>query len=310
MRYRVTHRSIFRYASDVALAHNQVYLSPRDMPARQRVFSHEVSVEPAPSVWAPRVDYFGNATAVFAVDTPHRVMTVTAVTELEVQPPPLIEADYARSPAWEIVHERARPGTSAPSALHWRDVRPFAAASSWVQPHPEMTAYAALSFTPGRPVLVAAAELCRRIYADFDYKPGVTKVDTPALDAFRQRAGVCQDFAHVMLAMLCGFGLPSRYVSGYLRTVPIGGSEAGSIETLTGADASHAWVSVHDGRNTWVDLDPTNNKPADQDHVTTAWGRDYRDVVPVRGVIAGGGAQRVRVEVDVRPLTAGAAVEQ
>jgi len=302
MRYRVTHRSIFRYAGEVALAHNQLHLSPRDMPARQQVHHHAVRVDPKPGVWAPRLDYFGNATTVFSVDTPHRVMTVTAVTELDVQPPRLTEAGYPDSPRWEVVQERACPGTTVPEALHWRDVRPFAAASSWVTPHHEMTAYAAQSFTPGRPVLVAAAELCRRIYADFDYKPGATKVDTPALDAFRQRAGVCQDFAHVMLAMLCGLGLPARYVSGYLRTVPAGGTEVGSIETLTGADASHAWVSVHDGRDTWVDLDPTNNKPADQDHVTTAWGRDYRDVVPVRGVIAGGGSQQVDVEVDVTPL--------
>ena len=299
MRYRVTHRTTFRYASEVALAHNQIHLSPRAVAGRQSVFAHEVEVEPSPAVWTAREDYFGNATALFSVRSPHREMRVTAVTELEVLPPALTAADFDASPAWETVSDRAAPSAHGGDALHWRDVRPFAAASPWVQRNLRMTAYARDSFTPGRPVLAAAAELMRRIYTDFEYKPGATQVDTPAIEAFDKRVGVCQDFAHVMLAMLCGLGLPSRYVSGYLRTVPIGGDERGGIETLTGADASHAWVSVFDGRETWVDFDPTNNKPADTDHVTTAWGRDYRDVVPVRGRGAG---QRVGVEVEVTPL--------
>ena len=299
--YRVTHVTTLRYAEAVPLSQHRVWLTPRDLPGRQACTDHAVQVDPPPRHYRTRTDAFGNVAGGFSLDVPHRRLTVTARSTVAVTTPDASAARYDASPAWEAV----RDGVAG--RWPWRTVRPFTAVSPRVTPDDAMTAYASLSFTPGRPVLRAAAELNRRLHADLNYRPGVTAVDTPPAEAFARREGVCQDFAHVMLAMLRGLGLPARYVSGYLRNERPPSADGGTVgDALVGADASHAWVGVYAGDGPgggWVDFDPTNDKAADADHIVTAWGRDYADVTPLRGVIVGGGRQTVDVAVTVTPTT-------
>ncbi|HMP07581.1 MAG TPA: transglutaminase family protein, partial [Lacipirellulaceae bacterium] len=164
---------------------------------------------------------------------------------------------------------------------------------------PELTAYAAVSFPPGRPVVDALRDLTARIHREFRFDPRSTHVNTPLADVLRERRGVCQDFAHLAVGALRAMGLPGRYVSGYLRTTAPPGKPR-----LVGADASHAWAACWCGDLGWVDFDPTNNCLVDADHITVAWGRDYGDVCPIQGVFVGGGEHAMGVSVDVVPQDA------
>jgi transglutaminase-like putative cysteine protease len=194
------------------------------------------------------------------------------------------------TPAWEALRERIREHHSheALSAFEMTFDSPL------VPVVPAFAEYAQASFEPGRPILDAVLELNSRIHADFEYRPGATSVTTPVQEVFAQRHGVCQDFAHIEIACLRALGLPARYVSGDIRTRPAAGRER-----LLGADASHAWLSVWVGEAGWIDLDPTNDGVAADQHVTLAWGRDYADVAPIKGVILGGGEHTVEVAVEV-----------
>ncbi|MEM6906205.1 MAG: transglutaminase family protein, partial [Pseudomonadota bacterium] len=196
--------------------------------------------------------------------------------------------------AWEAVRNTAtgRAGPPVPA-----EISPFCYPSPMTQPTAEIEAYARESFPEGRPILAGAEDLTRRINADFQYLPGATSTDTMPAESFAARLGVCQDFAHVMLAGLRAMRLPARYVSGYLRTIPPEGQAR-----LAGADATHAWVSVWEPAFGWVDFDPTNNMVPGLDHITLAWARDYADIAPVSGVVIGAGQQILSVGVDVAPL--------
>lgn len=295
MRYRISHETEYTYASPVDVGHNQLTLRPRDMPG-QRCVDHYVDIEPSPSVSNLRTDYFGNATVLFNVQTPHTRMLVTSVSEVDVVPPtPTIPGLPGVSPPWDEIAESVRLDQSAAGLQTMQ----FVFDSPLVRVLPELTGYARPSFPAGRPVLDATRELTHRIFTDFKYDPATTTVSTPVAQVFAQRSGVCQDFAHLQIAMLRGLGLPARYVSGYLRTF-----RDESDPELIGADASHAWLSVFhgtDGRDGWTDFDPTNDQVPAEHHVTAAWGRDYADVSPVKGVIFGGGEQTIEVRVDVRP---------
>jgi transglutaminase-like putative cysteine protease len=203
-----------------------------------------------------------------------------------------VAPDPTQTPPWEEVRDQlARDRSPA-----WLDAFQFTFDSRYVLAAARYADYAANSFTPGRPILEAALDLTRRIHKAFVYDPRATTLATPVAEVFEKRRGVCQDFAHLMLACLRSLGLAVRYVSGYLSTVPPPGKER-----LVGADATHAWVSVFCGLGGWIDLDPTNDQiPADR-HVLLAWGRDYDDVSPLKGVILGGGQHVVKVSVDVLP---------
>ncbi|HJZ60202.1 MAG TPA: transglutaminase family protein, partial [Gemmataceae bacterium] len=249
---------------------------------------------PDPAVIEERVDYFGNPVSYFTIQEQHRELVVSVSHRVSVRPDPIPR--LLATPAWEAVRDRL----TRDRGPVWLDAYQFAFDSRDAPADVRFAAYAAPSFPPGRPVLEAALDLTRRIHAEFVYDPRATTLATPVAEVFANRRGVCQDFAHVQLACLRSIGLAARYISGYLSTVPPPGRPR-----LVGADASHAWVSVFCGDAGWVDLDPTNNQVPGDRHVLIAWGRDYNDVSPLKGVILGGGQHTVKVAVDVTPEDAG-----
>lgn len=289
MIYRVTHTTTYEYSEPVSLCQNLAHLTPRGGP-RQTCRHSSLTVTPVPAVVANRTDYFGNPAVFFIVQESHCRLTVTASHVAEVEP--FAAPDPARTPAWEEVRERLS-GDRSPPVL---EAYEFVFDSPHAQANAELAGYASASFAAGRPLLEAALDLNRRIGADFRYDPRATTVATPLQKVFASRRGVCQDFAHLEIACLRSLGLAARYVSGYLRTKPPPGQER-----LVGADASHAWVSFYCPGAGWIDLDPTNNQIASDKHILLAWGRDYDDVSPIKGVILGGGSHKVAVSVDVVP---------
>ncbi|MEV6257443.1 transglutaminase family protein [Nocardia sp. NPDC051911] len=275
-RYRIEHRTKYSYSGEVINSYGRAYLTPRDLPG-QRLLAHEIRIDPAPSDRSVGADVWGNITSYFHVTTEHRALTVVGESLVEVDAPARDDAGSAAEP-WE----RARPtGANGPFAVEFAlDLHPQEITS-------EIVAYAAESLRPGRPLLDAVVELNTRIYTDFAYRSGATTVSTRVADVFAARAGVCQDFARLAVACLRSHGLAARYVSGYLATDPPPGKER-----MVGADATHAWAAVWvpgadgpDRSGRWIDLDPTNDQLGDERYITAAWGRDYADVPPLRGII-------------------------
>lgn len=292
MIYEVSHRTDYSGSEPVSVGQNQAWLRPRDLPW-QECQRYLLELAPAPSTCGERRDYFGNTVTLFSFNSGYDQLSVTARSRVEVRPRK--SPDPAATPPWEqVAQQLARP--LLPAAL---DAAQFAFDSPRAAAAAELAQYAASSFTPGRPILAGLLDLTQRIFKEFEYRPQSTTVSTPVEEVFQQRRGVCQDFAHLQLAMLRSLRLAGRYVSGYLRTIPPPGKPR-----LRGADASHAWLSVWCGEAGWVDVDPTNNCIPAEDHITVAWGRDYNDVPPLRGVFIGGGAHQLRVEVDVEPVDA------
>lgn len=256
-----------------------------------RPLNHRVTIKPHPTLLNHREDYFGNQIHAFSIEESHRQLVVSAIGRAEVRYEPL-PAPSETMP-WESVKDSVQRQIDP----RWLDACQFRFNSPRIETSSTYMQYALPSFTPGRPILQAGLDLTRRIFEEFKYDTAATHVHTSTEEAFGLKRGVCQDFAHVMIACLRSIGLSARYVSGYLRTYPPPGQTK-----LVGADQSHAWVSLYCGsRLGWVDLDPTNNKAANVDHIPIAWGRDYNDVVPVKGVFLGGGKHLVNVTVDVAP---------
>ncbi|WP_067721044.1 transglutaminase family protein [Nocardia yamanashiensis] len=288
-RYRVLHRTVYVYSDAVTSSYGRAYLTPREYPG-QRLLSHEVQVDPVPSDRSVGSDVYGNTTLYFHVTAEHERLEVTGVSVIDVEPPP--------PPPPALPWEQARPGIgNGPLAVEFTlDLNP-------PEIIPEVAAYAAESFPPGRPLPDAVAELTTRINTDFTYESGSTNVSTRVADVFAARTGVCQDFARLGIACLRSQGLAARYVSGYLATDPPPGKER-----LVGVDATHAWAAVWlpgdggaDGR--WLGFDPTNDQFADERYVTVAWGRDYADVPPLRGIIYTDAKEStITVSVDVAPI--------
>lgn len=290
MLYEIQHRTTYVYDEPVTISHHLARLAPRHM-ASQHCVQHEVTIEPPPADRAEHVDYFGNRVLFFAIRSAHRRLTVTATSRVEVAA--RRSPAGAESPAWEFLQDACRADYLSEHALAGE----FSYPSPLAYPSGEFAKYAQISFTPGRPVLAAAMELNSRIFRDFVFDPAATDVATPVEEAFKKRRGVCQDFAHVLIACMRSMGLPARYVSGYLETLPPLGKPK-----LIGADASHAWASVWCGeRLGWVDLDPTNDCIPGGRHITVAHGRDFRDVSPLRGIVVGEGSHDLTVAVDVNP---------
>lgn len=288
-RYSVRHQTRYSYSDLVAISYNRIHCQPRACPW-QSFSQARLSVDPEPEFLARQTDFFGNPVSFFTVQEPHRELTVTVMFEAEVK-----SRTYSDpGEPWEAVVERLSDARD-PESL---EASGFRFASSWVELSSELAQFAADSFRPSRPLLEAAGDLCARIHREFTFDPEATTIATPVREVLRSRRGVCQDFAHLFIGALRSLGLACRYVSGYILTVPPPGQER-----LQGADASHAWVSVWAPPLGWVDLDPTNNLIVSDQHVTLAWGRDFHDVSPMRGVVVGGGAQVVRVGVDVVPLS-------
>jgi transglutaminase-like putative cysteine protease len=290
VKLRVVHRTGYVYSEPVSTSHHQAHLAPRDGEGR-RTLVHDVAISPSPSLRRERFDYFGNRTLHFSLREPHRALEVVTTSVVDLAPllPPLLGA----SPAWESVRDRV----SRDRRRDLLDAYGFVFESPMVKAGATPRGYAAASFPAGRPLLEGVRELTSRIKADFTYDATATDVTTPLAEVFRRRRGVCQDFAHLQIAGLRALGLPARYVSGYLLTHPPPGRPR-----LIGADASHAWVSVFVPDLGWVDFDPTNDLIPSDEHVTVAYGRDFSDVTPLKGVILGGGRHEVKVSVDVLAL--------
>ena len=290
MKYEVTHRTTYHYSEPVTLGHNSTHLTPRTL-NRQRCLANRLVVLPTPSCLRSWTDYFGNQVTYFTVEEEHRELNVTAISEVAVESQEPLGA--ISTPAWEDARDEIRRYRE-PVDL---SAAPYAFDSPCVRRDDRLASYAAMSFTPGRPLLEASLDLTARIYREFKYDPTATSVSTPTMEVFEKRRGVCQDFAHLEIGCLRSLGLAARYVSGYLLTDPHPGQPR-----LVGADASHAWLSVFCPGHGWVDLDPTNNVIPSTRHVTVAWGRDYGDVCPIKGIFLGGGSHWMTVAVDVVPV--------
>ncbi len=290
----VNHQTRYRYAAPVAQAQHVAYLAPMN-DARQQLLAHELHIDPPPAQLTHEIDAYGNRCVHFGLTQPHQALTVRAFSRVALD-----DAVAALRP------DQGPPWQAVAAALRYEAGARYDAAVEFVQPSPyvprlaPLRDYAAASFPAGLPVAQGGLDLMRRLHEDFAFHSASTEVDTPLLQAFEQRSGVCQDFAHLMIGMLRMLGLPARYVSGYLLTKPPAGQPA-----LQGADASHAWLQLYcpgtpGAAEGWLDLDPTNNRVPAASHVRLARGRDYGDVTPLRGVIRGGGEHVLEVSVDTR----------
>ena len=284
----VRHRTHYRYESAAVFSQHLLRLTPAAAPG-QRVVLSSVRIEPEPETFDRHEDVFGNVVHVATVSRPHQELEILANSRIDRSERNALIFDA--SVPWEAARDA---GLGAGGAAPATDAAPFAFPSQMTAPDGAIEDYARESFTQGRAILSAAEELSHRIYKDFTYKPGSTKADTLPTVSFALKQGVCQDFAHVMLAALRALRVPAHYVSGYLRTIPRAGEPR-----LQGADASHAWVSVWEPAFGWIDFDPTNDCVPGEDHVALAHGRDYGDVSPVSGIVVGAGNQELSVGVDV-----------
>jgi len=318
--YAVEHRTTYRYTDPVTRSYGRTTLVPRDLPDQRRLDS-AVTIDPAPADWDAHVDYFGNRSTYFAVTTPHRELVVTARSTVTVSRT-AASPDLLPDVSWEDAVRAVRPGGALggaadddraaagvglghdpgppPGAVSLLALREALLPSRHVTLSEEVRAWSAPTFTPGRPLSEVIAELSRRIRSELVYRPGSTTVGTTQAEVLAQGSGVCQDFAHLMIAALRVHELPARYTSGYLETSPPPGRPK-----ARGADASHAWVSAWVPGAGWVEVDPTNDVFVGERHVILGWGRDYADVPPLRGVIfTEGSGSELDVAVDLALLGA------
>ena len=291
MTYEYTHETTYAYRESTSISHHLLHLQPRHFPG-QACFDFQLAVNPPPKNLSRFIDYFGNATDLITLEKPHRELVIRSSGKVQRTasrvPVP------AETPSWESVRDLAR-GCQIGASL---EASEFLFDSPLIVTNDDFFNYARASFPKNRPILEAVLNLTERIHTDFTFDQGVTNVTTPVEVILANRRGVCQDFAHLQIACLRSLGLPARYVSGYIETLPPPGGEK-----LIGADASHAWVSFYTHGLGWMDVDPTNNQLVSLQHLTLAWGRDYSDVSPVRGVILGNGQHSVKVAVDVEQST-------
>ena len=290
MIYRIVHRTTYKYKHPVSVGTHVACLKPRALPHHQLAQS-ELHIQPRPATRTERVDFFGNRLCFFTIQEPHRELVIEARSEV------IMEGKATPWPQLALPWEEAArsvPNDHSPAGL---EAYQFEFESPRIRVRPEFASYALQSFTPRRPMPEALLDLTARIHRDFRFDSKATSVRTPIEEVFKKRRGVCQDFAHLQIACLRSLNLAARYVSGYLRTYPPPGQPR-----LVGADASHAWVSAYCPGIGWLDVDPTNNLVPTNGHVTLAWGRDYGDVSPLRGLILGGGAHKLHVGVDMEPI--------
>jgi transglutaminase-like putative cysteine protease len=287
MNYRITHRTFYDYAAPVTVSHNVARLEPRGTATQARQ-EYGLEIFPVPALRKARRDYFGNELCFFSIQEIHRRLEIVSTSRVTVNSGRPVALE--NSPAWEEVVRLFRDPVS-PEVVEPYE---FFFDSPQVRASFELFDYAKESFPKDAPILAGASDLTRRIFEDFKFDPKATTVATPLEEVLEKRRGVCQDFAHLGIACLRSLGLPSRYVSGYLRTRP-----PKDRPRLVGADASHAWFAVFCPGQGWMDFDPTNNVQPAEEHVTVAYGRDFGDVSPVAGILTGGGKHNVKVSVDV-----------
>lgn len=289
MNYQVDHLTTFTYTSPVIAAHHVMRLKPRFVTDRQTVMRHGLEVSSDHAETHEFLDCFGNETYELRLNARHSELHIRSISQVNVTPGDDVLLDL--SPSWEQVAE----ALSAPASPAQWEAAQFCFPSNHVAPDTVGEEFDVL-FSPGKPVLRLALDLTEYIYREFNYQQGSTDVQTTNAQVVAQRSGVCQDFAHLALAVMRRFGLAARYVSGYIL------SNTDPQSDLVGSEASHAWLSVYSPEIGWLDYDPTNNQMTSNQHITLAWGRDYADVAPTRGALLGGGAQTIDVAVSVTPV--------
>jgi transglutaminase-like putative cysteine protease len=296
MKYRVVHKTEYFYSGTITQCHNIAHLKPRNLPWQQ-CLSHRLEIDPPPVDIAEYEDFFGNQVSYFSIQQPHRNLKIIAVSELHLDEQAK-QLPLYNDLAWDDVRARL----ANPREAELCENRHYVLDSPLAATDPALASYAEPSFPDGRPLLEAVHDLMQRVHREFTYDPGFTTIRTPLSEVLANRRGVCQDFAHLAVACLRSLGLAARYVSGYLETLPLPGQEK-----LQGADESHAWFSVFLPETGWMDFDPTNNQIPQYQHITTAWGRDFGDVSPLKGVVYGGDpGHLIHVAVDVERLDADA----
>ncbi|CAI8823676.1 transglutaminase family protein [Pseudomonas sp. IT-P260] len=291
--YQIFHDTCYHYDSPVSLAQQLAHLWPREC-AWQRCTEQRLLISPQPTTRRDELDVFGNPLTRLAFERPHDELQVNARLTVEVLARPL--ADFSLSPAWEQTRN-ALTYSSQPLSAEMLEACRYRFQSPYVHLKRSFVEFSESCFPPGKPLLLGVQALMQKIFSEFTFDAEATQVATPLVEVLERRRGVCQDFAHLMLACVRSRGLAARYISGYLLTQPPPGQPR-----LIGADASHAWVSVFCPVSGWVDFDPTNNVQPALEHITLAWGRDFSDVSPLRGVILGGGSHDPEVRVTVMPL--------
>ena len=289
MNYQIRHLTRYRYSEAVTNSQHDLHLLPRSLPS-QRCLSANLEIKPTPSVCEERTDYFGNRAHHMVLASAHSELSVLASSRVEVTASATVVPE--QDLAWELTVRQIEQDRSQ------RHVQEMTFPSPYIVPWPELRTYALASFPAGQPLLQGCLDLMARVHGDFVYDAKATTIATPLDEVFEHRRGVCQDFAHFMIACLRSLGLAARYVSGYLVTSPPPGKPR-----LVGADASHAWLSVFSPRFGFVDIDPTNKVVVGTQHIVLAIGRDFGDVTPLRGVVLGGGRHELEVAVDVLPVT-------
>jgi transglutaminase-like putative cysteine protease len=285
LKYKITHHTQYKYYEKVNLAHNKAWLLPLEA-TFQHCVQKKIHITPPPSIYNESYDFLGNQLAYFAIQYPHDEMNVIATHQVEVDR----HYDLSSRLTWEetvniLQHSLVEQDLWA---------KQFTLESLLIPILPDIKAYTLKSFTPSRPLLKATLHLVQRIFKDFKFVTGATNISTPLSNVFKYKKGVCQDFAHLAIACLRSLGLAAYYVSGYIETIAPEGKEK-----LVGADASHAWFAVYSPETGWVDFDPTNNQLVNNQYITLAYGRDYADVPPLKGIIMSSGAQAMKVAVDV-----------
>lgn len=289
MRYRIQHDTIYASTTPVSVGHNEAWLTPR-LTTMQSVLSHRIEIHPEPSARSTVTDYFGNTVTQFLFNQGYDALKISAINEVEMSVAP---SDASPGPNWESVVA----GVKAHQTPEELEAFEFTFASPRCRTSADFADYGRPACVPGRPIRDVLAAITQQFHYDFEYDAAATTVSTPVEQVFRQQRGVCQDFSHLMISILRSLGFAARYVSGYLQTTPPPGQPR-----LVGADASHAWLSIYAGPLGWIDIDPTNNRFVAWDHFTLAWGRDYTDVAPVKGVYIGGSSPQLAVTVDVACL--------
>ncbi|UKM63783.1 transglutaminase family protein [Flavobacteriaceae bacterium GSB9] len=294
MIFQISHNTSYEYDNGVTFCHNIATIKPKNMPG-QSVIDYNIDISPTPAVFSEKLDFFGNTITRFSIQQHHTKLEVTAKSK--------VLRDYTLAPnIYDSNDGQNITLNDALSALkrfkpEFIEAKQFILESVLIANiSPEIRAYAEISFKPNRPIFEAAHELMQRIYTDFEFNTKVTNVATPIHEVIKQKKGVCQDFAQIAIACVRSVGLPARYVSGYIETLPPPGKEK-----LVGTDASHAWFSVFIPHFGWVDFDPTNNQIPKNQHIIVSYGRDYYDVPPLKGVIYSTGKNKMKVAVDIRP---------
>jgi len=290
MRYTVFHETKYLYNTNVTLSQQMLHMKPRNF-ALQQCEWYGLTISPNPNEHIERTDYFGNHSNYVAVFSPHKTLTVTSSSTVNLKPRQTL-SELQHSQSWETVKHLL----NTQQAQHMEAIA-YLFTSTNVTCRPELAAYAAPSFYANRPLIDAVYDLTQRVFKEFEFDDTATDVSTPLDEVLEGKRGVCQDFAHLMIGCLRSLGLACRYVSGYILTLPPKGKPR-----LIGADASHAWISVYCPIYGWIDFDPTNNCLVQNQHITVGWGRDFSDVSPMHGMVLGGGKQRLKVSVTVTPI--------